>query len=563
MKTVAVAAVLIWVAIAPAQVHDKSLKFAKNALSPKQRLWCPVLEYAIGGSKSSEPAMRAYLLDMAGLGIGKCDPAKISPTLVDSFTATLLIPEQEDEFNRPATPDEAWVESSRLESKRVLQQSALDHLAAVDERLAESILGKAEPSVRAGVLQTIASRAVTAKKYSRALVLLSQMPSTGFPYEVATDLMLALPSSRDNEKQEVFRLAMNADREHHSFVLGSDDFASMIVRFWKHLPPSVALQAIHQVLDAAWAVDERGVTLTATSGQVGFASEFDYRVFELLPTLKQLDASEADKLLNRSQQARSQLKQFPNGIQSLNPEIGDMPPKDGRPDQIGGSVGPASVANQNVQEEAIRNMYESRIKEIVRMAEDTPKQAIATAETLTNSDNAIGFESKNPRADALLAVAKAVMKKNPAAATDALQRMGEALKSGEHPYGATQDWTEGIRIANQIGEDYLALALFHSGMDQADQLASQDADSDDPNLALKAWWPSTSAAWQLVRTASEISTSAALERVRETKDLEILLVLEIGLANKELGAHVEQSITSVQKRRSKKSWSQYQRLDKE
>jgi hypothetical protein len=100
-------------------------------------------------------------------------------------------------------------------------------------------------------------------------------------------------------------------------------------------------------------------------------------------------------------------------------------------------------------------------------------------------------------------------------------------------------------------------------MGHADQLASEDADSDDPNLALKAWWPSASAAWQLVRAASEISTSAALERVRETKDPEILLVLEIGLANKELGAHVEQSITSVLKRRSRKSWSQYQRLDKE
>jgi hypothetical protein len=453
MKTGAVAGVLIWAALVLAQSHNKPPdKLAKKAPSAEQRLWCPVLEYAISGAKASEPTMRAYLLDMAGLGIGKCAPAKVGPTLVDSFTTTLLIPEQEDETHRPPPEDKALESFSRLESKLVLQQSALDHLAAVNERLAESILGKAEPSVRAHVLQTIASGAVTAKKYSRALALLSQMPSTGFPYEVATNLMLALPSARDNEKQEVFRLAMNADREHHSFVLGSDDFASMIVRFWKHLPPSVALQAIHQVLDAALSVDETGVTLTATSGQVGFTSEFDYRVFELWPTLKQLDASEADKLLNRSQQARSQLKQFPNGIQSLNPEIGDMPPKDGRPEQIGGSVGPASVVSQNVQDEAIRNIYDSRIKDIVRMAENSPRQAIAAAETLPNSDNAIMFGSKNPRADALLAVAKAAMKKNSAAAADALQSMGEALKSGAHPYGATQDWTEGMKIAKQIAK---------------------------------------------------------------------------------------------------------------
>jgi hypothetical protein len=38
-----------------------------------------------------------------------------------------------------------------------------------------------------------------------------------------------------------------------------------------------------------------------------------------------------------------------------------------------------------------------------------------------------------------------------------------------------------------------------------------------------------------------------LERVHETKHQEILLLLEVGLADKELGAHVDQSITSVQK----------------
>jgi hypothetical protein len=67
--------------------------------------------------------------------------------------------------------------------------------------------------------------------------------------------MLALPPERDTDKQEIFRLAMASDDERPSMAIGSDDFASMIVRFWQHVPPPLALAAIHQVLDAARSQD--------------------------------------------------------------------------------------------------------------------------------------------------------------------------------------------------------------------------------------------------------------------------------------------------------------------
>jgi hypothetical protein len=34
--------------------------------------------------------------------------------------------------------------------------------------------------------------------------------------------------------------AATADQEFHSQVIGGDDFGSMIVRFWKHVPPAVS-----------------------------------------------------------------------------------------------------------------------------------------------------------------------------------------------------------------------------------------------------------------------------------------------------------------------------------
>jgi hypothetical protein len=575
MKTVAIVAILTSATLTWAQSYSippgrqaakpQPARPAQKPRSPEQKMWCPVLEYALSGAKSFELPMRAYLLDTAALGLGKCDAAKVRIALVDSFTATLLIPEKEEDIARRSASedgfshDQPWFESfSRVRNKRRLQQSALMHLLSVDEAKTELLLDLAEPRVRAPILSTIISKAVGARNYDHALELLNRVPPSGFPYGEATQLVLTLPPSRDTDKQEIFRLAMAADREQHSLVIGGDDFASMIIRFWQHVPPAVAMEAIHQVLDAAQSMKGTGITLNAASGNVGFASEYDYRVFELLPILRQLDDSEADKLLSGSQQAQFQLQQFPNGLQSINPVIRDTPAKQGEHAQISGSLGPANSVGQALQEANTTDAYNSRITEIVRMAGDNPRQAIAAAATLPDSDGRLAFRAENPRAKALLAVAQAVMKKNPSEAKEALEGMAEVLKNAAHPYRSGMgNWAEGMNIARQVGEADLALKLFRSGMDQADKLGGEDADSDDPNLALKAWWPSVSAAWQLVRAASEISPGVALERVGEIKDPEILLLLEVRLANKGLGARIDQSITEVRKKSSHESWAEY------
>jgi hypothetical protein len=164
MKTVAILTILMLAALMwpqsqiPAASRAAKSQLAKPAtkkLSSEQEMWCPVLGYALSGAKSFEPAMRAYLLDTAALGLGKCNAAKVRTALVDSFTATLLIPETEEEIrelsqgfasgDRP--PDQALVESLfRLENKQELQKSALTHLLPIDAAKTESLLDRAEPS---------------------------------------------------------------------------------------------------------------------------------------------------------------------------------------------------------------------------------------------------------------------------------------------------------------------------------------------------------------------------------------------------------------------------------
>lgn len=201
------------------------------------------------------------------------------------------------------------------------------------------------------------------------------------------------------------------------------------------------------------------------------------------------------------------------------------------------------------------------MKEIGRTAEDNPRQATAAAATLPESVEIYPGLESFPRAQAYVANARAAMKKNPSAARDALEEMAASLKHATYPYRAMENWSEGMAIAKEIGDVDLAVKLFQSGMEQVDKLRSEDIDSDDPNLALKAWW-SVNAYWQLVRTASEFSPDTALAQVREIRDQEILVLLEVKLANKGLGTRAELSITMVSKKSTRLGWSEFRAPEK-
>jgi hypothetical protein len=482
--------------------------------------------------------MRSLLLDLIAGGLKKCDPGAVRKVLIDAFTATLVIPEAEEDVYQQMRVQEVWDQRMRasmenLDAKQRLQTGALTHLLAEDEAKVESLLPQSEPLVRDELLNEMMSKAFTAKKLDRARDLLKQTSSERFPYGVAAQLMLELPPARDDERQEIFQLAMAADRDQHSLIIGSDDFASMIVRYWKHLAPAVVLEAIHQVIDGAQS-NQHQISLGSGSTKASFSNEHEYRVFELLPVLRELDEDEAAKRLSDSQAAQAQLKQFPNGIQSLDPTIRDTALKKGESSGMAGMVGP-NIGSM-LQEQNLSEAYDSRISEIARMAETNPKQAIAAATGLPNSAGSLA-----PRAKALLTIGRVAMTKNPSAARDALEEMSESLKNIEPTghMGPRDYWAEGIEIATKIVEVDLAKKLLKGGMGQVEKLKSKDTDSDDPNLALKAWWPSTAALSRLMLAASNISPQTALDAIAEISDPELRVICRARLANKQLRVRMD------------------------
>jgi hypothetical protein len=64
----------------------------------------------------------------------------------------------------------------------------------------------------------------------------------------------------------------------------------------------------------------------------------------------------------------------------------------------------------------------------------------------------------------------------------------------------------------------------------AGKLYEKDSDEDDPNTALKAFWPSTNAYCTMVRQAAGISRAWAISLLQSIKDPEIKVAAETALA---------------------------------
>jgi hypothetical protein len=147
------------------------------------------------------------------------------------------------------------------------------------------------------------------------------------------------------------------------------------------------------------------------------------------------------------------------------------------------------------------------------------------------------------------------LKKNPSASKEALEQMADSLKKVDPAmYGRVglrvgvglrvqYCWSDGVELANKMKDTDLARSLLQEGMEQAERWKGVDGDDDgddnDPNHALKAWWPSAALFSALLRSAAHISPQTALELIHKLQDPDLVTLFQIRLANDRLGADEE------------------------
>ncbi len=484
---------------------------APKATPEQKKRGLELLQSAEAEAVGLEGGMRAYAFLQIARGYELSNKAKALDLLEDALTATRAL--QDDRSTRTR-----------------LQQQILQAMVPLAPSRADELLNQVEPESRENVLTALLSFYEKHKDWERALeVTYRAGQEKEIPYDAAQRIIEALPAERGSEAQQLFATALNSYREHkhEGFPVGPGDFGRLVVRSWKRMPPAMVEEAIDELLKQAAGSggDSRpqNIAMASATGSVAFGSAYEYRLFQLLPVLKQIDESKAEKLLKDYQQVQTLLAKYPQGTQSLEPQGGerDRPGAGGGATySIGrGSSGPGPGGGPRAAMPSPMEMQ--RMAKIVQDAEAHPQDALANAATLTNPDM---------RAQAYSSIARVTAKKNASVARSALEKQLE-IASQLEPMQQIVSLGSAVESYLVLGQPDDARKVIERGFSAAEKLYKQDTDADNPNTALKAYWPSAEAWRSFLRLAGKISPVWALSLLKEIPDPEIKVASETALAS--------------------------------
>jgi hypothetical protein len=509
----------------PLKAPAPKLKLAPGA--PDQGLVLQMLEASAAEVQGlRDPGLRAYLLLQTAQSYKQADSAKVAPTLADAFRATLEIDGQKFQDGQ---------------TKIQLQNWTMEQLRTADAAQADEFVPQAEPLVQRSDLSRRLSQAIKSKQFDRAAEMLDTLAaqSPGFPYYAAAQLMVALPKEADDLRQRAFSQAIPGySREEHTPLqsLQGDSFGTLIVRFWRQLPPGLVLQAIDTLLSTSKEIkNPQGIRLTLGSpaGSVSFNSDYEGQLFLVLPVLKELDPQRAQKLLEENAEERDVLAKYPAGLQTLDPTYRETPLKDGERSQLWGmfqtSRSPASTAGARASSE-----WANLAATIVKDAPGNPREALARAMALPVSSDAF----INPRPDALAGIADALKKTNEPVAKEAAEKLIETAMGLEDAVTRAQYLAKAAKLLIELNETQAANKAIAEGMKTAEKRYAIDTDRDHPNYAMKAYFPSVAIWRKFITLAAEISPATALEAVQQISDKEIQACLRSALVSQWLGANL-------------------------
>ncbi|MCU1284885.1 MAG: hypothetical protein JWO13_1235 [Acidobacteriales bacterium] len=458
------------------------------------------------------PATASTICLQVAQGYGKAGQRKKESELLEQcFRTTLLI--QDDSEQRSRT-----------------QMNIASLMSTYDQSGLDSFVGVAEPSVRGMVERMKLDKDVMAKRFDEALVRINNLLHLPqFPFNMAVKLMLALPPEREQDRRAIFLAASENYRGAAHDAPRIEDFATMIVRYWKHFPPELVIDAIGDVLKRDKKQSEgkipMSLTIATKAGEANFSSGYQYRLFQFLPILQEIDPGKAKSLLSENPAVESSLKRFRSGMGSLAPSMNDS-----------GDIDDRFTMTYNMRPENDPKILEDarqqrEIAEIAAIAEKYPKEAMKrAAEMKHDQDPHEGYA----KTDAFLNIAYALWRTEPDTATVAL--IQSLTLSKEFPPLARCNYL--FRAAGlfvQMKDTASASKVLEEAAALAQKMYEIDTDSDKPNLAFKIDWPSA-AAWRGVAVLrSKVSLPEASEMVSKLPDEEIRASAEVTLANSLLG----------------------------
>lgn len=528
-----------------------------KASPEEKKLGTQLLQRAETEAAGLQGGMRAYSLLQVARGYEQSDRPKAFRLLENAFIATRVVDEDQ------------------LGTRNKLQKQILSEMVSLAPDKVDDYLPQVDPNVRKDVLEALLSHYEKEKQLDHAIELVYNISrESEFPYAAASRLIQRLPADQNAEVMQLFNTALASFRDHKpsdstsdctdarrcgsadalagamaSMNFGADDFGEFIVRNWKRAPAPLVREAILEVLGRAEEsakqepAGHNQIAMASEKGSLRFGSNYGYRLFQLLPVLRHVDPDEADSILKKHEDAKPLLAKYPEGAGSFMPS--DNPGQGSSDSSAGNGVDSGSGKGANAPRkppsgmafavggpvDMKRNMAlqvdeMQKAAKIAADAEDHPQQALA---------NAGNIQNKSFRVQALMGIARVNVKKNPSVAKDALSKAVDLVPDLPQPTGQMFIMRDAANLYLQMDETDSAKKIVEQGLEFADKAYKDDANADDPNKALKAYWPSTEGYRSMLRVASKISPQWAATLLKDIDDPDVKVAAEAAMALQYMG----------------------------
>jgi hypothetical protein len=489
-----------------AVLSSKPLNPAHRTASEAQAI--DLLTQAEAEASALDSPMRAWVLWQIGQAYQPIDKAKalnLFHTALSAAHAAI----QSGSVGKPPSSDRVKISARpSLPPGLLLERDIARSIVLLEPKHADETVQQIDPAIRTAILISLLSSQQKAKQVDQAMQTFNRISAEDeVPYEHAVRLMADLKPEQSGDLTQLFLTALASYRNHAPHSQMRDAFPTMVSRFWKRLPKEIVTQAVDEILTQA-AEDKGSISYSVVSGKGGSSmrSLYEVRLSQLMPMLREFDPSAARKYEEK----------YPALASSTSDSSG-----------VGASSDTASATGFQLHP---GSSYPSMISSMLEKPAAQKVAAKADSGHLSDAvSDAANIQDSNLRAQIYEYIARHAVAKHDSAADDAVENMlhaAEKLQPGEaFPYYGTA--SEIYIKLNRIDD---AKESIEAGLKVAGKLYEKDSDEDDPNTALKAFWPSSNAYCAMIRQAAGISQAWALSLFQGIKDHEIKVAAETALA---------------------------------
>jgi hypothetical protein len=495
------------------------------------RHWCLLPLAAVAALWAQDPAARPEpreraraLLDSAAGAVAAARPQVQVAGLIhlagnyQVFDRTRAL----DLYRQAFTVAAALPPSATADPRGALQAEIVRQVATLDLSAAIALLARMEPASgtdadpRETALAAIVNQLLGQRQYDQALAAVEAAGAVGaYPYAVLGTVLERLPAD-DARRVTAFGAAMAAFANRPG-----TEFAGLLVRAWKGLPPPVAQSAADSFV--AWVLDRADAGYTAASrstarGSVTFSTRQEAELFDVMYVVQQVDPDRAAALLARYPALAAALAKFPQGTASML--------------LAGGGLNTAVTRSrkkptgESEAAQRLNALAESRAAAVLTWVGTDNQKALDLVPT-------IPLVAK--QAEVTAAIGRALVARDPAAGAAVLERAASLLDKVKEPAQRIRTWETVAEAAHQAGDDQLAWQALERGLSDAAGMYRLDTDAGDPNQALVEYWPSTQAYRRLVAVAARAFGVAAEPLLAGIGDVDVALLARIELAQALLG----------------------------